>query len=292
MEKIKLAIMRARREAGESRAATGSGGVRTASSAAGDGPLVLHQKGKAAGPAGRSDEAWNALGTVTLDPDHVARNRVVSASRQVDAANAAFDVLRTRLLQALKAHGWSRVAITSPTPGCGKTFVAANLAFSLSRQASCRTVLMDMDLRDPSLARVLGIPEPGAMRDFLTGAQPLETHLVRVEANLAIGANARPVPDAAELLQEPATPQALAAMQAALCPDVVLYDLPPALSCDDVLAFLPQVDGVLLVAGGGLTQAEDIRKCERMFADQTRLLGVILNKAEGSRIEPYGAKSR
>ena len=78
-------------------------------------------------------------------------------------------------------------------------------------------------------------------------------------------------------------------MQAALQPDVVLYDLPPALACDDVIAFLPQLDGVLLVVGGGLTQAEDVRKCERLLAGQTPLLGVILNKAEDPSIEPYGA---
>jgi Mrp family chromosome partitioning ATPase len=147
---------------------------------------------------------------------------------------------------------------------------------------------MDMDLRIPSLATVLGVREPDSMLDFLTGRRPMERHLLRIAPNLAVGLNAAPVADASELLQAPETADTLAAMQDALRPDVVIYDLPPALLCDDLIAFLPQVDGVLLVAGGGVTQAEDVRKCERLLADQTPLLGVILNKAEDATLEPYG----
>lgn len=126
------------------------------------------------------------------------------------------------------------------------------------------------------------------MLDFLTGRRPVERHFLRIAPNLAVGLNAAPVPDASELLQEPRTAATLAAMQEALRPDVVLYDLPPALLCDDLIAFLPQVDGVLLVAGGGITRAEDVRRCERLLADQTPLLGMILNKAEDARLESYG----
>lgn len=233
------------------------------------------------------DMALNRLRAVSLDPVRLARNRVVTADRS-DPAHVAFDVLRTRLLRALRAKGWSRVAITSPTPGCGKTFVASNLALSLSRQASCRTVLMDMDLRLPSLATRLGIGYPGDIQDFLMGRRSVEAHFQRVLPNLVVGLNESPVADAAELLQEPTTALTLGAMRTALRPDVVIYDLPPTLVCDDVLAFLPQVDGVLLVAGGGLSSAEDIRKCERLFADQVPLLGVVLNMAEDPAIEPYG----
>jgi Mrp family chromosome partitioning ATPase len=196
------------------------------------------------------DAAWERLRTVTLDRRHLARQRVIAADR-VDPAHVAFDVLRTRLLQTLRARGWRRVAITSPTQGCGKTFVAANLALSLSRRASCRTVLIDLDLRIPSLAAVLGVGDVDYLHPFLAGKQPAEAHLVRARPNLALGLNAGPVFDAAELLQEPATAQALMEMQAALEPDVVLY--------------------------------------ERLFADQAPLIGVILNMAEDPPLDPYYA---
>lgn len=233
-----------------------------------------------------SSEAWARIPQVRLDERHLARHRIVTNGR-VDPAHVSFDLLRTRLLQALKAKGWSRVAITSPTKGCGKTFVAANLALSLARRPNCRAILLDLDLRIPNLGRVLGIEAPGRMTDFLSGARGAEAMLRRIAPNFAVGTNAKPAAHPAETIQEPATVATLDGLQAAYAPDVVLYDLPPALACDDVLAFLPQVDGVLLVAAGGVTSAEDVRACERLFDGQAPLLGVILNKAEDPAIEPY-----
>jgi Mrp family chromosome partitioning ATPase len=230
--------------------------------------------------------AWERIKRVRLDDKHLARHRIVTNER-VDPAHVSFDLLRTRLLQALKERGWSRVAITSPTKGCGKTFVAANLAISLARRPNCRAILMDLDLRIPNIGRVLGLQPPARMTEFLSGARPAEATLRRIAANLAVGANAEPATDPAETIQEPATVATLDRMRATYAPDVVLYDLPPALACDDVLAFLPQVDGVLLVAAAGVTSAEDVRACERMFDGQAPLLGVILNKAEDPAIEPY-----
>lgn len=232
------------------------------------------------------DAAWERLDWYRLDPQKLIARRVITATRS-DPAHVAFDLLRTRLMQALKARGWRHVAITSPTKGCGKTFVTANLALSLSRRSSCRTVVMDLDLRLPNLSTVLGIERPGAMQSYLTGERPLEKHLHRLAPNLAVGLNSASVFDSAELLQEPATGRVLNTLQDTLKPDVMLYDLPPTLACDDVLAFLPRVDGVLLVAGGGITSAEDVRRCERLFEGQAPLLGVILNKTEDPVSEPY-----
>lgn len=230
---------------------------------------------------------WDRFQSVSLDPAHLARNRLISAGQE-DPAYVAFDVLRTRLLQALKERGWTRVAITSPTKGCGKSFVAANLAFSLARRPSCRVVLMDMDLRIPSQATIFGIRKPGSMSEFLSGGRPADRHLLQVAPNLVVGFNDAPVVNASELLQEPRTADALNAIQDMLQPDVVLYDLPPALVCDDLIAFLPQVDAVLLVVGGGITKANDVKKCERLLSGQAPLLGVVFNKAEDAKVEPYG----
>lgn len=237
-------------------------------------------------PPGPTDP-WTSLRPAVLKPAHLARHRVITAGR-TDPVHVTFDVLRTRLLRALRARGWSRVAITSPTPGCGKTFVAANLAFALARQASCRTLVLDLDLRIPSLARTLGVRAPGPIADLLAGTRTASEHLLRLAGNLAVGLNDSPVPDAAELLQEPATAAALTALLAEMAPDVVLYDLPPTLACDDVIAFLPQVDGILLVANGAGTKAEDIRQCERLFGDTVPLLGVVLNRADERGAEAYG----
>lgn len=62
------------------------------------------------------------LSEVALDPKVLARNLVVT--HQPGARAASFDVMRTNLLRTLRTNGWTRVAITSPTPGCGKSTVA------------------------------------------------------------------------------------------------------------------------------------------------------------------------
>lgn len=243
-----------------------------------------------AGIAGRSGhgDAWARIPTVALDPRHLARNRIVAFGRH-DPAHVAFDLLRTRLLQVLRAQGWSRVGVTSPTRACGKTFVATNLALSLARRPSCRTVLLDLDLRIPSIARVLGLSGPGRMTDLLAGRVPLEAALRRIGENAAVGPGGAPFDASAELIQEPSTAAALDRLRAELAPDVVLCDLPPALACDDVIALLPQLDGVLLVTAGGTTTADEVRACERLIAGQAPLLGVVLNKADDAKLEPYYA---
>lgn len=258
--------------------------MRLASKAGPAGPVAEDAPENGADIAG----AWAAIGAVGLDARRLARNRIIGGGRE-DPAHVPFDLLRTRLLKALAERGWRRVAITSPAPGCGKTFVTANLALSLARRASCRVVAMDLDLRIPNLAPVLGVEDAGRMEDFLAGRVPARRLLRRVGANLALGLNAVPAASPAELLQEPAAAAALDRMETELAPDVILYDLPPALVCDDVIAFLPRVDAVMLVAGGGVTTAADIRACERLFGTETPLLGVILNKAEDGKVDPYYA---
>lgn len=241
----------------------------------------------------RSDDPWNELAEITLDTRHLMRQRVISAARH-DPAHVAFDVLRTRLLSALRERGWKRVAITSPTKDCGKTFVATNLGMSLSRQSGCRTILLDMDLRRPSMAKVLGVKQPGTLAEVLTGDRAMGDHLLvpaaneyRIGDNLAFGLNGRPESYASELLQGPTTPAVLSGMIDTYSPDVVLYDMPPALYYDDVIAFREEYDGVLLVVGGGITKPQDVRDVKNRLGEETPLLGVIMNKAEGLSIADY-----
>ncbi|GGH23200.1 hypothetical protein GCM10010973_08950 [Cribrihabitans marinus] len=202
-------------------------------------------------------------------------------------ATRAFDVLRTRLLQTLKARGWRRVAVAAPTRGCGATFTAVNLALSLARVPDSRTVLMDLNLREPGVAKALGRAPSGDMRGFLKGNLRVTDHLLRCGQSLALGLSDRPAVDAAELLQAPVCAGVLDAMILDMNPDVVLYDLPAMLAHDDLSGFLPQIDGVLLVADGTRTTAAHIRACERVLGEDVPLLGVALNRARGSDNEAF-----
>ena len=224
-------------------------------------------------------DVWDSLRDVKLKSRHLTRSRMISATRS-DPAHASFDMLRTRVLQEMSDRHWSRLAVTSPTKGCGTTFVAANLAISMSRRESGRTILMDMDLRNPGLVNALGLSNAETMQDYLEGHVPPEEFLLRVGPNLAIGPNSASVENAAELLQETMTADVLEELQDIFCPDVILYDLPPVLASDEFIAFLPNLDAILLVLGGGVSMAKEVRRVEKLIGGAVPILGVILNRAE------------
>lgn len=239
-------------------------------------------------------DLWEDLALIPVDGRQMDENLIITATRH-DPAHATFDVLRTRLVQTLSEHGWRRVAITSPTSGCGKSFVAMNLAITLSRYDNCRTVLMDMDMRSPALAHLLGLEDVGSLGDWLRGSRETQQQFRRFADNtlkvgktLAVALNDKVEPYAAELFQKPETKERLEQLDEQLSPDIVLFDLPPALAQDDVMALRHMYDGVFIVAGGGQTSASEIRETMRRLGDDVPLLGVILNKADDAPIEEYG----
>jgi Mrp family chromosome partitioning ATPase len=220
---------------------------------------------------------WPTLATLTLNPGHLERNRIVALHPGQHAAS--FDVMRTNLLRTLRTNGWTRVAITSPTPACGKSTVAANLAFSLARLADTRVLLVELDLRHPSLAQMLGA-EAGAQNFAASLAEGKVdfAQIRRAGDNLAIALNSRAMENPAELLSAARTADLIDEIEAQLRPDVVIFDLSPVLVSDDAIAFLDQVDCALVVAAADESTVAEIDKCGKDLAKRTQVLGVVLNK--------------
>lgn len=219
---------------------------------------------------------WGSLPEVDIPAKTAREARLVTMDRW-HVAHSAFDILRTNVLQVIRRNGWKSIGITSPTSVCGKTLVSMNLAFAFQHQEDCRTVLLDLDLKRPQIANSLKLADVAPIADFLKGDIDLKRVFRRHGMNLAIGANSTAVEYSAELLQSPETAKALARMCQRLGPDVVLYDLPPMLVSDDVLAFLPNVDSVLLIAGAENSTIDEVDICEQQLAEKTNVLGVVLN---------------
>ena len=221
-------------------------------------------------------EAWAALLSFAPDPRRLVEAHVVT---QVGCAEASpFDALRTRVLQQMRAQGWRRLAITSPGPACGKSTLALNLAFSLARQPDLRVILAEVDLRRPSLSRILGHRPSNGFADVLRGTQPFADQALRFGNNLAIALSPIPVHSPAELLHSPGVTEVLANIDATYAPDITIFDLPPMLASDDVMAFLGQVDCALLVAAAEASTVKEVDVCERDIASRSNVLGVVLNK--------------
>lgn len=232
-------------------------------------------------------DPWSSLAPLAPDSKRMARQRIVSLRRS-DPSHVAFDILRTRILKVFRENRWSSLAITSPTAACGKTTIALNLALSLAREHNLRTVLLDLDLRRPRLAQLLGASPPYSIRQFLEGECRIEEFLMRQGDGLAIGASTEAVEHPAELLHDQRTGWALKRLRQTLQPDVILYDLPPMLAADDVAGFLPNADAALLVVAAEASTTAEIDACEQELSSQSKLVGVVLNKVRFAVHPGYG----
>ncbi len=224
--------------------------------------LVLHASAQGGLPAMRP-ETWDRLRRVMPDQRRgdMEQAPLVSYHRD-DPASRAFDLLRTRILNTLRARGWKRIAVAAPTRGCGATFTAVNLALSLARVPNSRNVLLDLNHRDPGVARTMGLAGFGDMPGFLAGRISLERQLIRTGETLALGLASNPDRDAAEILHDHQCAATLDHMCDDLDPDVVIMDLPAMLEYDDLVAILPEVDAVLLVADATRTSPQHLEACE------------------------------
>lgn len=225
-------------------------------------------------------KVWDRLLRLSADPDSEQGGDVASiAAVRESAASGGFDLLRTRLLQTLRARGWKRVAISAPTSGAGTTFCTVNLALSLARVPDNRTIALDLNLRNPGLAQALDLRAGADLPGFLAGRVSVQDALVRLGDTLAMGLNDRAVQNSAERLQVGRCAEVLDEMERACEADTVLFDLPPLLEQDDAAAFLPHVDAVLLISDGSRSTAAHLEACEKMLDGQVPLLGVVLNRS-------------
>lgn len=231
-------------------------------------------------------DEWAPLEALKLDAELLEKNRII-AHRKSNPGHLPFDMLRTRLLNVLRTNNWTRLAITSPTKGCGKSMVSANLALSLGHQPDLKSMFFDVDMRMPAQAKNFGIKERFSMAEFLQGQIEPSAFLRRVGTNLAIGFNTIPERAPAELFHHERTKKVLSAALTRFRPNVVIYDLPPLLVSDDVMAFLPHVDCVLMVASAGVTTPKEISAAEQLLEDQTNFLGVMLNKSKEKSAQGY-----
>ena len=223
---------------------------------------------------------------VQVDPGLLARKRIVSQSTE-DPNHIAFNLLRTKIRKMMSDKGWKSLAVTSPTAGCGKTMVALNLAFSLARKPGLKTVVLDLDLRRPSIAPTLDINPKASLAQFLLERAKAEDCFVEVNKNLILGLNSGHTPASSELLQAPNMLELFDFVRNTLNPDIVLFDLPPMRSSDDALAFIPRVDTSILVIASGTTTTSEVDECELQLGEMDKLLGIVLNKCESAKTEEY-----
>ena len=225
-----------------------------------------------------SPDAWDALALHEVPVRVARRNRLYFQSNSVEAGY--YDRLRTKVLQQCRDNGWKRIAVTSATKGCGKTTTCANLAASFTRQRDRSMILFDMDMRRPELGRTLGFKSATGFAEVLEGKASFEDAAMRLSAKVACAPNSRANPNPAQLMLQDRTPEILDESEARYAPDLMVFDTPPMMSTDDTMALLKYVDCAAIIAAAEMTTTKHVDECEKELAEQTNVLGVILNKCK------------
>ncbi len=214
-------------------------------------------------------------------------NKVIAWDKS-HPVNGRMEILRTQIVRKMEANGWRTLAVISPTPGAGKSFVATNLAISLAQNPNKSVMLVDLDLRRPQIAAKLGLPAGQSLLDYLSGAAQLSDVLVNPGVpRLVVAPVFDSIANSSELLSSRQVVKMIQEMRERYESRIVIFDLPPLLLADDALVVLPHVDCALLVLGDGEHSAAEIEDSLRLLHD-VNLVGMVVNRSRAfEKVEGY-----
>jgi Mrp family chromosome partitioning ATPase len=204
-----------------------------------------------------------------------------------EVAERSYKILRTRVQQRMEASGWHSIAITAAEAGDGKTVTAINLAIALSRDVNCWVFLVDLDLQRPQVAPYLGLRFDKGLSDYLAGQASFDEIVYEPGIErLSVIPNAKGMEQSSELLGSPRMFELNQALATESPRRIVIFDMPPLLLSDDVLRFLPNVDGLLFVVSEGKTPRVALENARDAIPEK-KLLGVVLNRSAEREISAY-----
>lgn len=265
MERIKKALERARKERGEA--------VPPEREHVAPRPRRTHEKAPV-----EQKIVYSQTRQIEVVPDYLRENRVISGA--ADPVAAYYSVLRTHVVQRMRANGWRSLAVTSPSAGAGKSLTAVNLAISLAREVNQTVLLVDLDLKRPHVRPYFTDQSQPGISDYLLDDVPLSEILFNPGfERLVVLPGHKSLTHSSEMLSSPKMVNLVEDMKTRYPSRVVIFDMPPVLACDDVLAFSPYFDSALLVVEEGQTRKEELKRSFELLA-KTEVMGTVLNKAE------------
>jgi capsular exopolysaccharide synthesis family protein len=217
----------------------------------------------------------------------VLRENNVIAGIDREPAATSFKLLRTKVLQRLTANGWNTLAVTSGRPGQGKTLTATNLALSLAREVHFTVLLVDLDLRRPSVHKVLGLRPELGLSDYLTHGVPLHEILINpgIERVVVLPGGG-PLANSSEMLKSRKMATLVEEIKNRYPSRLIIFDMPPLLTTDDALAFLPYTESVLLVIEDGVTTKTELKECGELLKG-SNVIGTVLNRSAHADVTGY-----
>ena len=272
MERIQQALERARAE-------REAGGLPNSSALASSPEALGRPLRQTRPPVADVKVAYTGTATIPVDPVRL-RERRIFVTEEPDHVADAYKVLRTHILQRMRANRWKTLAVTSPGEGNGKTLTAINLAISLAREVNQTILLVDLDLRRPSLGGYFVDGPTRGLSDFLTEGVEVADLLIHPGIDrLVILPGNHSFTQSSEMLSSPRMVQLVQEFRTRYPDRLTLFDMPPLLAGDDVLAFLPYVDAVVLVIEEGKTTKAELAQAYELLGEKN-IIGTVLNKSE------------
>ena len=222
--------------------------------------------------------SYSQTQTIKLSDEELKARKIVAGLAHDDRSEP-YRQLRTQLLKKMREDNLRTLAITSPNEGSGKTLTAVNLAISLSKEVNQTVMLVDLDLRRPSIAPLFGLDniEAGIV-DTLFKDIPLETILFNPGYNRLVIAPGTPQGQhTSEILSSPGMRQLQQELYSRYTDRIIIYDLPALLTSDDALVFTPYADATLLVVEDGGADKRELERSVSLLKD-TNLIGTVINK--------------
>lgn len=214
----------------------------------------------------------------------------------------AFSLIRAHLRFFNVDREVRTILIASPAPGDGKTTIARHLGEAAARLGA-RTLLLEVDLRNPTVAQQLGMQGGPGLADVLIGAATMRSAIQSVELRPAPGegtaghrldvlvAGAVLPPNPGELLESRAMGAVLE--QAKSEYDLVVIDTPPLTAVSDAFSLLMKVDGVVIVGWVGKSRRDAAERLQRVLAGSgAPVLGIVVNGSKSGAPEPYPGGGR
>lgn len=216
-----------------------------------------------------------------IDEDIAEESRILCSSSN-EQAIASYKILRTRVLQRMRSNRWNKLAVTSCGPGEGKTLTSINLAISLAKQENQNVILVDLDFVHPTICRYLGIQPRVGLAEYFSGNATVDDILIAPNIDrLLLLASDNPIDNSSETLRSNKMLELLDIVASKNSSSIIIFDLPPLLRSDDVLAFGPLVDAILFVVSTGRTSRADIEKAKELL-NEFEVLGTALNMSDES----------
>ncbi len=204
--------------------------------------------------------------------------RVVSITQPRSPYCEEYRNLRTQLLHKNKKRKLQAIVVASVGPSEGKSVTALNLSWLFAQTDGLRALIIDSDLRRPSLADYLGIESKSGLSEVLTGGASLTESIIRLQPSglhLLPGGAARS--DVAELISGPRFAEILDECRRHF--DFIIIDAPPLGIFTDASLLINLADGAMLVVRANHTKFKDVDRILDSLPRE-RMLGTILNQAE------------